>query len=302
MTASAFFAPLIGGVIGYITNDIAIKMLFRPRKAIYIGSWKVPFTPGLIPQQKERIARSIGDVVSAQLLDTETLRAAVLSEESIDLLRTKITAFIDSFSTCEDTAEELAVRWFGQENFDRAAGAAESAIEELLLHKLTESNLGTEIVSRCMELLRGKLGFGLQSIFFQQDFMGMIESAIGSVIDELLQQLAPDLIHSEVQKLSQEMRDKRLCDIYAENQERIPELVDHLISLYEKLLGDNLDKLVQAVDISGIIRSKISAFDAEELEKLIFEIMKKELNAIVYLGALLGFLMGFLNLFLGRVE
>ncbi len=71
-----------------------------------------------------------------------------------------------------------------------------------------------------------------------------------------------------------------------------------MISLYEKLLGDNLDKLVQAVDISGIIRSKISAFDAEELEKLIFEIMKKELNAIVYLGALLGFLMGFLNLFL----
>ena len=46
-------APLVGGVIGYITNNLAIKMLFRPRKAIYIGKWHIPFTPGLIPKQKE---------------------------------------------------------------------------------------------------------------------------------------------------------------------------------------------------------------------------------------------------------
>ena len=30
-----FIAPAVGGIIGYITNDLAIRMLFRPRKAIY---------------------------------------------------------------------------------------------------------------------------------------------------------------------------------------------------------------------------------------------------------------------------
>ena len=35
--------------IGYFTNYIAIKMLFRPRKELRIGSWRVPFTPGVIP-------------------------------------------------------------------------------------------------------------------------------------------------------------------------------------------------------------------------------------------------------------
>ena len=34
--------------IGYGTNYIAIKMLFRPRKEIRIGSCRVPFTPGVI--------------------------------------------------------------------------------------------------------------------------------------------------------------------------------------------------------------------------------------------------------------
>ena len=46
---SVLLPPLIGGVIGYITNDLAIKMLFRPYKAVYIGAWRVPFTPGIVP-------------------------------------------------------------------------------------------------------------------------------------------------------------------------------------------------------------------------------------------------------------
>ncbi len=50
------------------------------------------------------------------------------------------------------------------------------------------------------------------------------------------------------------------------------------------------------MDIGGIVCQKIAAFDAKELENLIFGIMNRELKAIVYLGALLGFLMGFINI------
>ena len=51
-------APLLGGVIGYITNDIAIRMLFRPHKAKYVMGVHIPFTPGIIPKEKGRIAVS----------------------------------------------------------------------------------------------------------------------------------------------------------------------------------------------------------------------------------------------------
>ena len=44
--------PILGGLIGYYTNDIAIKMLFRPYKVLYIFGRKVPFTPGLIPSNQ----------------------------------------------------------------------------------------------------------------------------------------------------------------------------------------------------------------------------------------------------------
>ena len=67
-------APLIGAAIGTITNGIAIKMLFRPWNPVYIGKFKLPFTPGLIPKEKPRIAASIAKVIGNNLLDDDTIK------------------------------------------------------------------------------------------------------------------------------------------------------------------------------------------------------------------------------------
>jgi uncharacterized membrane protein YheB (UPF0754 family) len=56
-----------------------------------------------------------------------------------------------------------------------------------------------------------------------------------------------------------------------------------------------VDKVLKAVNVEKIVVDKINGFDAAQLEGMIFGIMKRELNAIVYLGAALGFLMGFVN-------
>ncbi|MDZ8051614.1 MAG: DUF445 domain-containing protein [Aulosira sp. ZfuVER01] len=66
--------PVIGGIIGYFTNDIAIKMLFRPYRAIYIGKQRIPFTPGLIPRNQERLALKISNTIMGSLLTPEELQ------------------------------------------------------------------------------------------------------------------------------------------------------------------------------------------------------------------------------------
>jgi len=63
-----------GAIIGYFTNDIAIKMLFRPYKAIYIGKRKLPFTPGLIPANQERLAKRVSDTIMGSLLTPEEIQ------------------------------------------------------------------------------------------------------------------------------------------------------------------------------------------------------------------------------------
>jgi len=66
--------PVAGAVIGYITNAIAIKMLFRPLNPIYVFKLKLPFTPGILPRQRKKLALSIGAMVERELLTAEVLR------------------------------------------------------------------------------------------------------------------------------------------------------------------------------------------------------------------------------------
>ncbi|MGL5793631.1 MAG: DUF445 domain-containing protein, partial [Waterburya sp.] len=82
-----FVPPIAGSIIGYFTNDIAIKMLFRPYKAIYIGKRKLPFTPGLIPSNQERLAQKIADTIMGSLLtpdEIQKLAQRLLATERIE--------------------------------------------------------------------------------------------------------------------------------------------------------------------------------------------------------------------------
>jgi uncharacterized membrane protein YheB (UPF0754 family) len=66
--------PVLGAVIGYYTNDIAIKMLFRPYRAVYIFGKKLPFTPGLIPSNQERLGQNIANAIMKSLLTPQELQ------------------------------------------------------------------------------------------------------------------------------------------------------------------------------------------------------------------------------------
>ncbi|PZV13516.1 MAG: DUF445 domain-containing protein [Leptolyngbya sp.] len=66
--------PVVGGIIGYFTNDIAIRMLFRPYTAKYFAGRKLPFTPGLIPRNQERLAKRISDTIMGSLLTPDELQ------------------------------------------------------------------------------------------------------------------------------------------------------------------------------------------------------------------------------------
>jgi len=66
--------PLLGAIIGYVTNYIAIRMLFRPLTEKRVLGLRVPFTPGIIPRQRAALAESIGKMVSTQLITEETVR------------------------------------------------------------------------------------------------------------------------------------------------------------------------------------------------------------------------------------
>lgn len=70
--------PLVGGAIGWVTNFLAIKFLFWPRRVLTIGPLKIQ---GVIPRRRQELARSVGEVVATELLSLEQIAAALNSPE-----------------------------------------------------------------------------------------------------------------------------------------------------------------------------------------------------------------------------
>lgn len=79
--------PLIGAFIGYLTNDIAIRMLFRPLQPWRIFGIRVPLTPGIIPSKRHQLAENIGAMVGDQLLTAQDIGEAMSAERFQEHLR-----------------------------------------------------------------------------------------------------------------------------------------------------------------------------------------------------------------------
>ncbi|MCI5211808.1 MAG: DUF445 family protein, partial [Candidatus Electrothrix sp. ATG2] len=78
--------PLLGALIGYLTNKVAIRMLFRPLKPWYILGKRVPMTPGIIPSKRHELAENIGDMVGEKLLTATDIGTALSAEPFQDHL------------------------------------------------------------------------------------------------------------------------------------------------------------------------------------------------------------------------
>ena len=81
---------LIGASIGAITNELAIRMLFRPYEPWKIGGWQIPFTPGLIPKRRGELAEQLGHMVENYLFTAKGLKEFIENSGMKEKLYQKI--------------------------------------------------------------------------------------------------------------------------------------------------------------------------------------------------------------------
>ncbi|MDQ0299887.1 uncharacterized membrane protein YheB (UPF0754 family) [Salibacterium salarium] len=102
---------IIGAVIGGVTNSLAIKMLFRPYRPVYLGKWRLPFTPGLIPKRRDEMAEQMGKMVVNHLLTPERIREKIgqslFREKMIEWMSHETEKMLHSSSTISDWARTI---------------------------------------------------------------------------------------------------------------------------------------------------------------------------------------------------
>jgi uncharacterized membrane protein YheB (UPF0754 family) len=121
--------PVVGAIIGYVTNHIAIKMLFRPLTEKRLFGIKLPLTPGIIPKQRLTLAESIGKMVSQQLITEETFRSQVASSGFQQQVKQSIAGYTGILSR---TPLSALTREKQKEMYEAVEGALSHFLKQFL--------------------------------------------------------------------------------------------------------------------------------------------------------------------------
>ena len=288
--------PAVGAVIGYITNDIAIRMLFRPHQAKYFMGVHIPFTPGIIPKEKSRIATSIGKAVSENLMNREVLESSLLSDDMLDKIGHAIDEFVATQSQNDETIEEFASHYLTAQDITAMRTDISNGIVKMITGKLQDSSLGESIAHMATEHALEKTRNSVAGLFGADKLVAglaqPIEKIMAKHINEILQNNSQQMIEHLVTEESEHLMSMTMKELTTGHQEQLAQIKGGILNAYRVIITEHLPRILQDIDISAIIEHRINEMDMNEAEAIILDVMKKELRAIVWLGALLGCIMG----------
>jgi uncharacterized membrane protein YheB (UPF0754 family) len=178
---------IIATVHGYGAAWLAIRMLFRPRKAVKLGGMTI-WPQGMIPRHRERLAQTIGNAVGNELVSQETVVHALFET---DFFRRKVEGFVESYA-----GELLATPY---PSFIEALPTAARApvldaisalqyrisdyISNILKSEETAQQLNAFIDRRVNELLARRLSDTVNEETFEQ-ILGFIEERFRGLVNE----------------------------------------------------------------------------------------------------------------------
>ncbi len=282
---------LVGAVIGYFTNFIAIKMLFRPRREVRIGKWRLPFTPGIIPKNQNRLAGAIGNAVGMHLLNMETLKTVFQKNGTKEKLVGKLAASLydckaclgDFFSTDENHGELI------------------HRFSEVLAKTVTERVLQVEFKPMIARIGREAMGDLLNNkmvtLLLTEERQDAIYERIAEALHKYLEENGQELIQKTIEQNVVELEGRPIHEIMEKGTSK--EGLEHLMTfVVDRVISQYGQSMLDALNVSDIVRQRIESMDVAELERLTLSVINRELQAVINLGALIGAVIGAINIFI----
>lgn len=286
--------PIIGAIIGYFTNWLAVKMLFRPYYPKKIGKLRLPFTPGIIPKRKPALAKAVGKAVGEQLFTKEDLAAVIVSDEAKEKVGNYAVTLWKSAG--EKTAQELADRFIPIEKQEPLIQSAENFISEKVYSAVKNLDLGAVVAQEGAKAInQKKASLGMLAMFLSDELVSSLAEKLAGGVNNYVEENGREIISKAVKSEAEKALNAPLSQITEAVEESV--IKSAACSVYESAVGNAFAQLADGLDVCAIVEEKINAMEIKELEKLVLSVMKKELNAIVNLGALIGFILGIVMIF-----
>jgi uncharacterized membrane protein YheB (UPF0754 family) len=256
---------LVATLHGYGAAWLAVRMLFRPHRALYLFGWQLPLTPGMLPKERERFINALSNAIAERLLNIE-----VIANELMKLdLETEITL--------------LAQREYASLTSNEASL---SAMTEHLRDRLFQLSRAEEPKRAIAKQLHDIIDRETVNAGFIRRF------AAGYLLDE-------PTLYALVGKALENLAEGIAESAYVRHA-----VGEALAQMPQKLLAGNrslvsasaitglVDTLSRKLDVRAILMHRLSAFSNEEIENLVMETAGREIRAIVWFAAGIGLLVG----------
>ncbi|MGM0471199.1 MAG: DUF445 family protein [Bacillota bacterium] len=233
MDLTFIISPIVGSVIGYCTNWVAVKMLFKPLTEKRVLGIKVPFTPGVIPRRREKIAESIGDAVGQELLTADAFQQILEGKE----MKGKLRNFVH----------------------DRLASLAEEerSLEQLLELITTNQDISLEI--------KEELTTGIKDLLSSQQIISLLSSSLNQIDG---QQLKKYFNSEEHQQFKEQLSRKLAVKL---DQPKTKEQLVEFLAAYQDKLTDSQQTIADCLP-SGV-KENLKQWLREESPELVEELV-----------------------------
>ncbi|SDH55453.1 Uncharacterized membrane protein YheB, UPF0754 family [Alteribacillus persepolensis] len=212
---------LLGAVIGGVTNSLAIKMLFRPYKPLYIRKWQIPFTPGLIPKRRGEMAEQMGKMVVNHLLTAEGIQKKLLETTFRNKMRAWLTDEVATVMHSSNSVSDYLGETWESEHIRHALHKKteemikdkldafitthqHSTLHEVLPRELTEKGdemvpvMARHLTQKGADYFKGDDGYKQLHVLLEKFLQGkgsmlnFLGSMFGS--DKIIEKLQPEIV------------------------------------------------------------------------------------------------------------
>ena len=246
----------VSGLIGFMTNWIAIEMLFRPRR-------KHPLLrQGLIPAQKERVALRLANAVSKDLINPDHIRHKMTHGKSFINARTRVGQSVEIVVNNPEFRTDL-----------------KAVIGVHIRDAMSDPELREELRIAAQDFIND----ALSERYFERMALKIYTGIRGRDTGELIDDAITGLTENE----------QVISDIVDRVLDRIPPAVETESANLQDALIAIIYHTLERVDLRAIVEENLNRLDEEKLEQMIKGATNTQLNYIKYLGAIIGTIGGF---------
>ena len=291
--------PLVGAIIGYVTNLVAIRMLFRPLKEIRLFRLRLPFTPGILPRERGKLAESIGGMVERELLTAGVLRERLARMD----VRENIGNALGSYSGA--MLDRPLEYWL--ENRDEyspfkeiLSGFVSSDIFDSFLEEIIKNWFNRKLSSSEEE---SGIGSWIKSRFrdFNSIFIPPARHMIKKTFVREIKKEEASIYQKALESIVQKYPGITFREFLSMGEARKKNVDSFLAGKAVNALNDNVENALTAVNIKALVTDRINSLEMIRVERIILDVLAGQLKWINIVGGFLGAVIGFVQVILSLI-